>query len=363
MEVFCNSLNDRAIKPGELDTIMHMNPKFIVLRNRVRMLLNQRMVIKRANHLGMRIIAWRAHDTLTDNSPLSREQELILTDLPPEATKKIGPMCMFFEGIEYLFGDSTAQDMGRYVNGTCVGKGVALHPDEPPDPKTGPVWMLQYQPLAVYVQPEVDVGDYGQGMAGIPRGCIPVTPLTINTAPTHVPKQALEFTLTDGNKVPAFYIKRTGIPLSFAYAATDYFMQGASVGEAAWLLHLRPPDVGRLSRACILVCLTRFSDASAIRLACPLWDKDARPDQIQAVVRKFVQAAKATPSLDAEMFRLKAAARDTQARLITEGLHVTVANAFRSAHARRLANTSPLEAISDTCVSTTDDDTEDTHTG
>jgi len=128
MEVFCNSLNDRAIKPGELDTIMHMNPKFIVLRNRVRMLLNQRMVIKRANHLGMRIIAWRAHDTLTDNSPLSREQELILTDLPPEATKKIGPMCMFFEGIEYLFGDSTAQDMGRYVNGTCVGQGVALHP-------------------------------------------------------------------------------------------------------------------------------------------------------------------------------------------------------------------------------------------
>ena len=282
MKGFCMHLNSLAILPGELEQLLPENPKFIVQRNKVRMFLNQRMAIKRANHINLRMMAWRAADTLMDNSLLTKEQEMVLMEIPPELTGNVGPMLMFFEGIEYIFADSEAQDMGRYRNGTAIGRSIVLDPREGPDPMDGPVWMLKYQPLAVYVEPAVDVGDYGNGMASMPRGCIPIEPKKVQNYHSKTAKPPT-WSLLDGTTYEGFFFKRTGFPLAFGYAATDYFMQGASVGDATWLLHLRPPDTGKLSRASVLVCLTRFSDVKDIKLACPLWDPDASPKEIDDV--------------------------------------------------------------------------------
>ena len=304
MKAFCYYLNSLAIRPGDLDRLLLQNPKFIVQRNKVRMFLNQRMSIKRANYLNLRVMVWRSADTLMDNTPLSKEQELVVLEVPPEATSHVGPMLMFFEGIDYIFGDSAAQDMGRYRNGIATGRSIVRDPKEGPDPMSGPVWMLKYQPLAVYVEPAVDVGDFGNGMVSMPRGCIPIEPISVNNQTSTLPK----WSLMDGTQYDGFHFKRNGFPLAFGYAATDYFMQGASVGDAVWLLHLRPPDTGKLSRASVLVCLTRFSDVKDIKLACPLWDENATQPEIDEVSRGRTPIAARQNSFNAHFSKLTACA-------------------------------------------------------
>jgi len=92
-------------------------------------------------------------------------------------------------------------------------------------------------------------------------------------------------------------------------------VQGATLTNASWLLHLSPPTDGRLSRAAVLVCITRFPNADAVRLLCPLWPPDATEDEIDAVVERFRSACVVKPELAAEMRRIKGEAARTLADL------------------------------------------------
>ena len=85
MRMFCEALNLRALGPGDLEKLIPQNPKVIVLRNRVRMMLNQRMSILMANHMGKRIIAWRSSDTRADGQKITPSEELWLTQVAPGA--------------------------------------------------------------------------------------------------------------------------------------------------------------------------------------------------------------------------------------------------------------------------------------
>ena len=316
MRHFCEAINLRALGPGQLEGLIPHDPKVIVLRNRVRWMLNQRIPILVANHKGKRIIAWRSDDARADGAKITSVEELWLTQVPPDDTCNVGPMLLFFDGIDYLFGDSKAQNMGRFKNGICVGRGLMLDEREPPDSGNGPVWMLRYMPLAVYVQAKGrDLGNFSRGRAGVPPGCFPVCPTTISTVPrtatgSRAPSPPT-FTLSNGSKVKGFFIKRTGFALCPAYALTDFCVQGATLTNATWLLHLSPPTDGRLSRAAVLVCITRFPDADSVRLLCPLWAPDASEQEIEAVVGRFRTACVVKAELVAEMKRIKIEAART----------------------------------------------------
>ena len=251
-------------------------------------------------------------------------------------------MLLFFDGVDYLFGDSEAQNLGRYKNGMCVGRGLVLDPREPPDSGEGSVRMLRYMPLAIFVQPS-SKGNRGlrRGMPGIPDNCIPVQPITICTTPK-VKRGAPfpgppTFTLSNGSKVTGFYFKRTGSALSPAYALTDFCVQGASLGNATWLLHLTPPSDGKLSRAAVLVSITRFCDADAVKLLCPLWPEDATEEEIAVVVKKFMAASAVKRELVDEMLRLKAAAEQTAADLAPLRARIMAAVAARKAQIASVA--------------------------
>ena len=72
-------------------------------------------------------------------------------------------------------------------------------------------------PRAVYVRPEgVELGDHFG--PGVPRGCLPVLPVTA--------KLAVKFpsALDHGGSFTLAF-QRTALPLGDAYAVTDYFCQ------------------------------------------------------------------------------------------------------------------------------------------
>ncbi len=82
-----------------------------------------------------------------------------------------------------------------------------------------------------------------------------------------------------------------------------------SFKDECWLLHLNPPPDHPLSRASVLVCLSRHKDLDIVKLVAPLWEQGNALSR-RAVITKFKQATVMEQDLKACMatLRVKAAA-------------------------------------------------------
>jgi hypothetical protein len=134
----------------------------------------------------------------------------------------------------------------------------------------------------------------------------------------HVPK------IGDNGETTTIQVRRRNVPLSDAYAVTDFFIQGASFKNDTWVIDLCPPPNG-IKRACLFVILTRYKSLDHIRLLRPLYT-DA--EQRRRVIQAFKKATKINDDLAAEARIQASMARATQDR------HTAL---FQ--HAERLVNT------------------------
>lgn len=114
-----------------------------------------------------------------------------------------------------------------------------------------------------------------------------------------------------------------GLPLSGAYAVTDYYCQGASFKEDCWFVHLAPPS-NKLSRASVLVALTRFKDWASVKSIAPIYDPRDPKDR-ERVIKRFMSASVMDPMLASELGRLQTLAKVTQ-----EKYAASVANALQA---------------------------------
>jgi len=108
------------------------------------------------------------------------------------------------------------------------------------------------------------------------------------------------------------------IPLGDAYAVTDFFAQGATFSDdECWISHLVPPPDNPISRASLLVTLTRYKRWSNFHHLGHLWppgDATAR----DAIVTALHSASLMQPQLVAELHRLQQLATATEARLAAQ---------------------------------------------
>jgi hypothetical protein len=294
---------------ADLHQYAHLKPKCLVLRHIVREPLDRRLAFMHAKHMGKRVVLWRSLHIAKDKSPLDPSLWPFLEAVPSTDTGSGGVPAVgyFFEDCEYIFSDNEQTPLGRMRNNMCIGKRLVLDYREGPDDLTQAVRLLKYPPRGIYVRPEgVDVPTISDD----PQlaGCVYVA-----SHYTGAVKQQLPFTIPVGNKeVSSISFKRWGLPLSGAYAVTDYFCQGASFKTACWFVHLTPPP-GRMARASVLVALTRFPSWSSIKLIAPLYNP-AIPGDREQVVKRYMSAARMDPLLQRELQRLHTLADATTAK-------------------------------------------------
>ncbi len=110
-------------------------------------------------------------------------------------------------------------------------------------------------------------------------------------------------------------VVRRGFPLESASAVTDYFAQGVSFRGEPHLLHLNVPPNGKMTRANLLVPVSRPSLYSQLHLLAPLWphgDLAARAK----LIGKVHEALKPNRHLQMETARLQELAEETKSQFL-----------------------------------------------
>jgi len=313
VEEFCDALNRKVVP---LESIAGDVVRTVVLRNEVRAALNWHLASRHAQRLGVRPIAWRAVDTVTSVGLSAEERKTVLRAsklLPAKKSADVGASHVFFEGCMYVFIDNNAPTLGWAKNAACIGQGVLLHPDEPADPRDGPVWWLAKPPLAVFVRPldqtvspaahEVLSAQYPT----LPQG-IAVPSCNVSFATTFA-------CVRDGTPADIkVTIKRHSVPLGDGYAVTDYYCQGPNFKLDPWLSHVNPPPTGPLLRPSLFVVSSRYRQWDDVKLLAPLWveGEPGWQQQREAVITCFHNATVMSASLRKDLERLDAAANRTK---------------------------------------------------
>eukprot|EP00883_Tetradesmus_obliquus_P015806 jgi/Sobl393_1/8963/SZX79373.1 len=340
VKVFCNverdpdrdelkevikAIDAAAVSEAELNAMLPLEPKAVVFRNDVRMMVSRALCIKTATVQGKRLVMWHSIDTTEHGVPLPKGLQAPVNLINPKKTKDMNGWSMFYEGIPYVFIDNTCTPAGRIKNNSCIGQALLLDMNEPPeDNPPQKVRWLKYPPQAVFVRPAlVEVGDAcSRVCAACPSGCIAVA-LAQKTFGVTLPEPV---TLRSGKVKQSFTVVRSNIPLGDGFAFTDFFCQGMSFKDQPWLADMRPPPTGTLDRASLAVVLSRFASWSRFKGLTPLWPrkttcmtkeaKAARKILKNKTIDYYWQMAKMHPELRAELQRLRALAAKTEQHLL-----------------------------------------------
>lgn len=308
----CEELNGRA---GLIDaeSLGNENIKIVTLRQTVRHAVNSKLVTARAAVLNKRLYIWRSQDSAIDGSMLPASFEALLETVPASNLGDVPTVGYYFSGIEYTFVNNESTDAGYARNNICVGRSIFLDTREPVDDLTKPYRTLKYQPLGICVEPNlVKVGDLCGG--DVPKNCIVVLPERRSSLSCVLPA---EIKLPCGRVVKKIRFNRTGFPLDYGYAITDYFAQGLSFTEGRFYSHLNIPAEGPLSAESMYVSTTRYRRWTDLYLLCPLWPPATHPRHKEIrdwVIDRFFQATKRSESIRKEYTRLEELATDTLKR-------------------------------------------------
>jgi hypothetical protein len=315
-----DKLNERVITSDMLGSFMANNPpKIIVLRNELRAPLNATLLLHKAKLAKQKIFVWRSIDVLRSNSAKPTGQiKLALSRLPNNKTGHIPAFGFYFPGIKYRFVDSMFPEIGRANNNTCTGRMIVLNPNEDvsriqaalDDVSVTRIY-LKYPPEAVMVQPD-GVNRYDPPtMASVPDKCIPMHCVTASfrvqlPKERHLPSQCIG-------------IKRTGLMLEATEVNTDYFSQGMSFEkDKPYLLHLTLPPKEKITKANILVPISRPRSLDQLHLLTPLW---TTVTERHIVIDRVYAAFKPSEDFLTEYKRFAELSKETEdkfARLVSE---------------------------------------------
>jgi hypothetical protein len=311
----------------------------VTLRHKHRSPLNRMLRDLHAQHLGKPLLTWRNADAgrptktakgttqawmpATLNNKLAAHARL----LPASDAGDMAYEQAYFDGMHVLLGDldRKALDPSRKIVRNQLGfaRGLMLDPREVvPESGFTHNTVLRHPPAGIWVEPEGGrelIGDM-YASVGAPYGCYPIMQQTSNPVLV-VLAQPVRVVGTDGelHDVSSFTFVRKGLPLYEAYVFTDFYAQGMSFGSSPVLHMLRKPDNNRLTRANVLVVVSRFASMDALRGLGPLWRDDVEK---AAVVDAFLRATYADPTLDAALRRLDAIAAQHRAAFVRQAAAV-----------------------------------------
>ena len=310
-----DDLNNTALDDEQI-TVLLRGPaplRVVITRHSVRQRIGPLLRLHHAAALGMRPCVWSSRDTTPEyGEHLPDVVREALRHVAATDTNDVEAEGCFFQGARYIFIDNLLPGANRVRSGSCVGHSIVLDPAEPPDDGQGPVRRLKFLPRALFVVPEGNLPL--ETMHGVPRGCIPVLPTKTGTITVTLP---MPIHNAQGDSVRTLLFHREGIPLGNGYAVTDYFVQGMSFKSDPWALHLNPPPTGKLTRASVVVPLTRYGSWDHVKLLQPLWPRgDAKARD--RVIRRFHALLQSNDDFVAEMARLHELAAQTRARGVGE---------------------------------------------
>jgi adenylate kinase len=289
--------------------------QIIVPRNKQREKLNRECAQLIAKRDHKQLLVWQNPDEVVPYE-LTDEEWQYLREQPPERCKYIPTVGMFMPGMDYLVTDSKAPLIGRKKNALAQGVAIYLDAHEPPNQATAhdPVRILQYPPAAIVVKPRGAIEHLQIHEAPVPPGCLIFT------------KQTETFTLA-GVRAGTIDIKRTGIPISPAYAISDYCAQGQTYGRnKMYFTDFEIPQNGSLKRESGYVTLTRHRQMEQVNALTPLIPQGKQPKDAPCFGTYLDKLRQPNPAKEAELRRLE------QLRQSTEQRHAPLFALYRADH-------------------------------
>lgn len=155
---------------ADIQLLIDREPHVVVLRRAVRALVNRSLVRLIAAKHHQRLYIWKSIDRV-DHTSL----QALAAKLNAEDTCNVGGYNYFFPGMDYLFANNEAPQLGYMKNARCKGESIVLDPREPDDDLQHPFRFLRYLPLAVCVHPSESPFPMSASLV------VPITPVTHTT--------------------------------------------------------------------------------------------------------------------------------------------------------------------------------------
>jgi hypothetical protein len=272
-------ITNKLCPPTDFSRPPWKEAKLVTPRHGVRTRWNACAVNKHCRDCNHRLLICRAEDMVKGRLLTPLEERVVSNrdamqkgknagDLQREVHVAIGMEVMVTRNIE------TDLDITNSARGTVVD--IFLHPDEPPHDEEEWTTKLNYPPPFILVKLN---RTRASQLKGLDESVIPIEPIT-RTFRVDVLEKGTKLTRT---------ISRKQLPITPAYASTDYRAQGQTIGHV--LVDIATPPTGGLNLFNLYVALSRSSGRETIRL---LRDFD----------QKHFQAAH-TPELTREDDRLR----------------------------------------------------------
>ena len=247
VEQIATDLNEKALTPEQFANLRtSQHPQVVVQRNRLRLLIGQRLIVDSAARAGKRLIAYRCQDSFRIHKkghllPVTKEISNMLDGLQANKTGLMPTVSFFFEGMKKMFTANEGLNIGYVKNNTCTCVRLMLDPREPPDDGSGELWMLRYHPIAEIVRP--DIIDVGATILPDYPGCIAIVPIASPQGFKLALPQPMSL-IPGGEKVSTVTIHRFGMAMDTADVVTDQWTQGTSFLQCTFITHLTPTDTG-----------------------------------------------------------------------------------------------------------------------
>lgn len=234
-------LSDKDCPPTDFSQEHWKNATLITPRHSVRRLYNSAKVREHCEDTKTTLYISPAEDLINGRELTAKEKLAVLglkrTPLPATCEIAIGAQVMVTFNVE------TELDIANGSRG--VVHGIVLDEREPDS--EGSVVHLKYPPAYILVKLD---RTKAPRLAGLPEGVVPIKPMT------------KDMTISvNGRPVR---VSRTSLPMTLAYALTDYRAQGQTlkyvIVDIAW------PPSGGLTPFNVYVALSRSSGADTIRL-------------------------------------------------------------------------------------------------
>lgn len=230
-----------------------LDAPLVTPRHVVRRVWNDYSTRKWCRSTGKQLFICSAEDTI-GNRPLTLAEKyrLALRTGSQASSKNILPAKIeIAKGMSVLVTNNieTDLDITNGARGEIID--ILLHPDEPPV-GLEPIVNLKYMPSYVLIKL---ARTRASCLDGLEHAVIPVEALT-STMEIEVPG-------SDGNKHRRT-VRRRQLPITPAYAFTDYQSQGQTITHV--IVDIAPPPSGALSLFNVYVALSRSSGRDTIRL-------------------------------------------------------------------------------------------------
>jgi len=247
-------ITDKSCPPTDFSQQPWKHAKLVTPRHGVRMRWNACAVTKHCRDQNQRLLISSAHDTVKGRTLKPHEERIVSIrdrtrkgknagDLQREVHIAVGMEIMVTRNIE------TDLDITNGARGTVVD--IFLHPDEPAHDEEAMSTTLAYPPVFILVKLN---RTRASQLKGLDESVIPVEPIT-KTFRIDVHENGTNLTRT---------ISRRQLPVTAAYASTDYQAQGQTIGHV--LIDIATPPTGGLNLFNLYVALSWSSGRETIRL-------------------------------------------------------------------------------------------------